>query len=105
MSQFTNVTVTIPANVYFNGGCTSRTLTFADGSKKTLGIMLPGEYEFSTGAPELVEITAGKLDVKLPGESDWKPLVGGESFHVPGNAKFQLRVHELMDYVCSFLAE
>ncbi len=105
MSQFTNVTVNIPANVYFNGGVTSRTVIFADGSKKTLGIMLPGEYEFGTGAPELMEITAGKLDVKLPGESDWKPIVGGQSFNVAGNAKFQLRVQEVTDYVCSFLAE
>jgi uncharacterized protein YaiE (UPF0345 family) len=48
MSKFENVTVIKEANVYFDGRVTSRVLEFADGSKKTLGIMLPGEYEFGT---------------------------------------------------------
>jgi uncharacterized protein YaiE (UPF0345 family) len=102
-TQFDNVTVFVAANVYFDGKVTSRKLRFADGSEKTLGVMLPGEYEFGTGKPELMEITRGRLDVLLPGEGDWRTIVGGESFHVAGDARFQLRVHELTDYVCSFL--
>ncbi len=103
MDRFENVAVVKKANVYFEGKVTSRTVLFADGSKKTLGIMLPGEYEFSTGAPELMEIYAGKLEVLLPGESAWKKIAGGESFQVKGNASFKLRVEELTDYCCSFL--
>ena len=53
MPEFSNVTVVKRANVYFNGNVTSRTLRFADGTMKTLGFMLPGEYEFSTGDPEV----------------------------------------------------
>ena len=48
MSEFANVTVAKAANIYFYGHVTSRAVTFADGSVKTLGIMLPGEYEFGT---------------------------------------------------------
>jgi len=103
MSEFRNVTVVREANVYFGGGVTSRTVLFADGTKKTLGIMQPGEYEFNTAAPELMEILAGELEVLLPGEDSWRAVRGGESFHVPGNSRFQLRVRTLSDYCCSFL--
>lgn len=102
MSEFSNVTVTREANIYFEGKVTSRTVHFADGSKKTLGIMLPGDYEFGTDAKELMEILAGKLDVQLP-EQHWQAIAGGQSFEVPANAKFKLRVHEVTDYCCSYL--
>lgn len=103
MSDFTNVTVTRQANIYFDGLVTSRTLTFPDCSRKTLGIMQPGEFEFGTGAAERMEILSGELDVQLPGEDQWRPIGGGESFEVPANAKFSVRVRALTDYCCSFL--
>ena len=103
MSEFNNVTIVKKANVYFDGKVTSRSVIFADGSKKTLGIMLPGEYEFGTADKELMEIMAGELEVLLPGENSWKTIKGGESFNVPANAKFGLRVKTLTDYCCSFL--
>ena len=31
-------------NIYFDGNVTSRTVVFENGEKKTLGIMLKGEY-------------------------------------------------------------
>lgn len=104
MSEFTNVTIVKKANVYFDGKVTSRTIVFPDGAKKTLGIMLPGEYEFNTDAKELMEIYAGDLEVSLPGEDGWKTIKGGESFEVPANSKFGLKVKTLMDYCCSFLS-
>jgi len=103
MSEFTNVTVVKKANVYFNGNVTSRTVLFSDGSKKTLGVMLPGEYEFNTADKEIMEILSGELDVLLPGESDWRKIKGGESFEVPANAKFLLKIRTLTDYCCSFI--
>lgn len=102
MPEFRNVTVVKKANVYFDGKVTSRTVLFADGSKKTLGVMLPGEYEFGTAEPEVMEILSGDLDVQLPGDIAWKRVQGGESFAVQGNARFRLRVRTLTDYVCSF---
>ncbi len=105
MEKFNGVNVKKTVNSYFDGKVTSRTLEFADGSIKTLGVMLPGEYEFGTAAPELMEIYSGEMQVKLPGSSVWKTIKGGESFNVAGNSKFQLKVTELSDYCCSFLEE
>lgn len=75
MSEFSNVTIVKKANVYFDGKVTSRTILFGDGTKKTLGIMMPGEYEFGTADKELMEILAGDMDVLLPNEAVWKNLL------------------------------
>ena len=103
MSEFNNVTIVKQANVYFDGKVTSRTIRFADGSSKTLGFMQIGEYTFNTGAPEIMEILAGELEVLLPGSSEWQTIKGGESFNVDGNASFTMKVKAPSDYCCSFL--
>lgn len=104
MSVFEGVTVVREANVYFEGKVTSRTVIFADGSKKTLGVMLPGEYTFGTDAPEIMEILSGQLEVLLPGQESWRAIAGGEKFDVPGKSSFSLKVSEVTDYCCSFVA-
>jgi uncharacterized protein YaiE (UPF0345 family) len=103
MDRFENVTVVKKANVYFGGTVTSRTILFANGEKKTLGIMMPGEYEFGTADKEIMEILAGDLNVLLPGGSDWKEFSAGLSFEVPANSKFKLKVTALTDYCCSYI--
>ena len=103
MKKFKNVEVELEGNSYFDGAVTSRTVNFPDGSKKTLGFMLPGEYEFGTAAAELMEITSGALDVRLPGSEQWVSIQGGESFNVPSESKFQVNVKEITDYCCSYL--
>jgi uncharacterized protein YaiE (UPF0345 family) len=103
MKQFENVTVLVEGNSYFDGKVTSRTVLFADGSKKTLGFMLPGEYTFGTEAAELMEITSGVVEVKLPESEDWICVEGGESFNVPANSQFQIVVKAVTDYCCSYL--
>ncbi len=102
MSSFDNVSVVKQANIYFDGKVTSRVINFADGSTKTLGIMLPGDYEFGTDTRELMEITAGELEVLLPGATDWQAIKGGEQFEVPENTKFSLKVKTTTDYCCSY---
>lgn len=103
MSQFENVTVIKEVNSYFDGKVTSRSVIFSDGSTKSLGVMLPGEYEFGTEKKELMEIMSGDLVVKLPGSSDWVTVKGGESFEVPAASKFQLKIQSITDYCCSYL--
>ena len=103
MSEFYNVTVVKAANIYFDGKVTSRTVLFADGSKKTLGIMQPGDYEFGTDAKEIMEILAGDLEVLLPGNDQWQTIKGGESFEVPANSKFGLKIKTVTDYCCSYI--
>jgi uncharacterized protein YaiE (UPF0345 family) len=104
MSQFTDVTVVKKANVYFDGKVTSRTVLFKDGTKKTLGIALPGDYEFSTSQKEEMEILAGRLEYKLAGQ-DWQTINGNGVFYVPANESFSLKVHTVVDYCCSYLNE
>ncbi|TGK01412.1 pyrimidine/purine nucleoside phosphorylase [Leptospira langatensis] len=103
MQQFENVTIIKKANVYFEGKVTSRTVIFANGEKKTLGILMPGEYEFGTAEKEIMEILDGDLLVQLPGDPNWKEIKGGQSFEVPANSKFKLNVRSLSDYCCSYL--
>ena len=103
MSRFDKVSIIKKANIYFDGKVTSRTVISPDGSKKTLGIMMPGEYEFGTSEKENMEIMAGELEVLLPGSDGWQEVKGGESFQVPANSKFSLKIKELTDYCCSFI--
>ena len=102
MSSFDNVSVVKAANIYFDGQVTSRVVEFSDGSKKTLGIMMPGEYEFGTDTNELMEIQAGEMEVLLPGETDWQMFTAGDAFEVPKDAKFKLKVKSVSDYCCSY---
>lgn len=103
MSEFKQVTVIKKANIYFEGKVTSRTIIFPDGTKKTLGIMSPGDYEFGTAEKEIMEILGGELDVMLPGATDWITVKEGGVFEVPAQSKFSLKVKNLTDYCCSYV--
>lgn len=105
MEHFQNVTLVKKANIYFDGKVTSRVLFLENGEKKTLGIMMPGEYEFDTALKEIMEIQAGAMDVQLPGSEEWVLVKAGQSFTVPANALFKLKVHEISDYCCSYIQE
>jgi uncharacterized protein YaiE (UPF0345 family) len=100
--KFENVTIQKKANIYFDGKVTSRTILFSDGSRKTLGFMLPGEYGFSTGVGEVMELLNGWMEVLLPGESNWRTINSGESFKVPANSSFKLILKVPVDYCCSY---
>ena len=100
-----NVTVTTAANVYFDGKCVSHGITFADGTKKSVGVILPATLTFNTGAPEIMECVAGSCDYKLAGSDAWVTSGAGEQFSVPGNAAFEIRVSqgfEAYHYICHF---
>ncbi|CCH48788.1 pyrimidine/purine nucleoside phosphorylase [Pseudodesulfovibrio piezophilus] len=103
MDEFAGVTVNKSANIYFDGNVSSRKITFADGSVKTLGVMLPGEYEFGTEKAEIMDITTGELSVLLPESHEWETFKAGESFNVPADSSFQIKVAEVTDYCCSYV--
>lgn len=105
MSEFKKVTVVREANIYFDGKVTSRSVLFEDGTKKTLGIMMPGDYEFGTDAAEVMELLAGSMDVQLAGSTHWVTYKAGDSFEVPAKSSFALKVSEVTDYCCSYMAE
>ncbi len=101
--EFPNVTAVAKANVYFDGKVVSHTLRFADGTKKTIGLVYPGEYHFGTDAPERMDIIAGNCRVKLDGASGSRDYAAGSSFDVPGKSGFTMRVESgIAEYVCSF---
>jgi uncharacterized protein YaiE (UPF0345 family) len=100
--EFTNVKLVAAANVYNDGKVSSRTFYTEKGERKTLGFMMAGEYDFGTAAPELMEMLQGSMDVKLPGESEFKTYGPGESFNIPGNSRFQVRISEFADYCCTY---
>ena len=101
--NFNNVSIEVKGNSYFDGAVTSRTVNFADGSRKTLGFMQIGEFEFGTDQAELMEITAGELSYKLADSNEWVTVTGGESFNVPAHSKFQVKSKSMVDYCCSYL--
>jgi len=102
MSQFDNVSVVKKAKVYFDGKCVSHTVVLADGTRKTVGVILPSTLTFDTGAPEVMEGVGGSCRVRLKGESGWITCGEGQSFDVPGNSSFEIACDEPYHYVCHF---
>jgi len=102
MDNFRNVDVDKLANIYFEGKVISRNIYLKDGSKKTLGIMLVGEYEFNTVTRELMEIISGKVKIKLRDDKEWRLITNGMEFDIPKNSSFKLEVLELVNYTCSY---
>lgn len=104
MAKLDNVSVVKEANIYYDGNVTSRTVELADGSTVSLGIMLPGEYTFGTNEAEIMEMQSGNLDIRLPNE-EWKTLNTPESFNVPANSSFDLKIKTVTDYCCSYIKD
>ena len=90
------------ANVYFDGKCVSHSITLPDGTKKSVGVILPSSLTFNTGAPEVMELVAGACRVKLAGTPTWTNYTGGQSFSVPGQSSFDIEVTDALHYICHF---
>jgi len=101
-THFDGVSVQTQANVYFDGKCVSHSLTKADGTKLSVGVVLPATLTFNTGAPEIMECVAGACEYKLAGSDAWLQSSAGEKFNVPGNSSFEIRVTEAYHYICHF---
>lgn len=100
--QIDGVSVKTQANVYFDGKCVSHSITLADGTKKSVGVILPATLSFNTGAPEIMECTGGSCEYRLAGSPEWVKSGAGEKFSVPGNSSFEIRVTEAYHYICHF---
>ena len=103
MTKLENISIIKEANIYFDGKVVSRTIFLADGEKQTLGVMQPGEYTFDTNEEEIMEMMSGELEIKLPGESEFRKLNTPESFNVPANSTFDLKIKTVTDYCCSYI--
>jgi uncharacterized protein YaiE (UPF0345 family) len=99
-----NVSVGKKANVFFDGKCVSHSVFFSDGSRKTVGVVLPNsQLTFNVGTPELMEISGGTCQVKIAGDADFKTYAEGSSFNVAANSSFDIHTGaDAVNYVCSF---
>ncbi len=88
-------------NEYFDGKVKSIAFQ-TDTLPATVGVMAPGEYEFSTSQKETMSVVSGTLTVKLPGENDWISFNQGEMFVVDANESFQLKVEKDTAYLCTY---
>jgi len=101
-SQIPNVTLSTRANVYFDGKCVSHSFTLADGTKKSVGVVLAATLTFGTAAAETMECVGGSCAYKLAGSDTWVSQAEGDSFSVPANSKFDIRVDEAYHYICHY---
>ena len=102
ITQIDGVSVNTQASVYFDGKCVSHGITFPDGTRKSVGVVLPATLTFNTGAPEIMECVAGSCEYKLAGSDQWLSSKPGEQFSIPGNSSFEIRVTEAYHYICHF---
>ena len=100
--KFDGVSVATRANVYFDGKCVSHGITLADGTKKSVGVVLPSTLTFNTGAAEVMDVVDGACRVKLRGSDDWVACGAGQSFSVAGDSSFEIEVTQTLHYVCHF---
>lgn len=100
---FPGVTVKTLANIFFQGNVVSHAFWDESGKKRSLGVILPGSYRFTTGDPEIMAITAGRAKARIDGEDEWGVYEAGSSFSIPPNSAFDIVVEgEPAQYLCIF---
>lgn len=97
-----NASITAKANVYFDGKCVSHSFTTAEGIKKSVGVVLPSTLTFGTGVAEIMECVAGSCEYKLKGSDTWVKSSAGDTFSVPANSSFDIKVTDSYHYICHF---
>lgn len=97
-----HMTVSTKANVYFDGKCISHSLTNADGTQLSVGVVLASELRFSTAAAEIMECTSGACQYRLAGSDEWLESKAGDRFSVPANSYFDIKVSESYHYICHY---
>jgi purine/pyrimidine-nucleoside phosphorylase len=90
------------ANIYFDGKCISHSIALPDGSRKSVGVILPSCLRFTTQSAEVMQIVAGQCEVQLAGSSSWQAVSAGQSFDVPAHSAFEIRTEQPLHYICHF---
>jgi len=102
MSNIENASIDPIANVYFGGKCVSHSITLADGTRISAGVIFPMQETFGTAAPERMQLLQGRCRARLPGTNDWQTFGAGESFEVAGDSSFDIDVIEELHYICHY---
>jgi uncharacterized protein YaiE (UPF0345 family) len=90
----------INVNEYFDGAVKS--LAYQNNGKSTLGVIVPGEYEFGTSTHETMHIIEGEMTVMVDGAVDWKVYTAGEKFEVEADSSFKVKVSLPTSYWCKY---
>jgi hypothetical protein len=99
--QFDQVSVGKKANVYFDGKCVSHTVTLPDGTRKSVGVVLPSTLRFDLTTKEIMEVVDGTAYVSINGQAE-KPFSAGQSWTVEACGYFVIRADQPVHYVCHF---
>jgi len=91
----------LTVNEYFNG--TVKSISFqGENLPASVGVMVPGEYEFDTSKDETMTVISGELVVKLPDSEEWQSFKSGTYFKVAANKIFHLKVKQDTAYLCTY---
>ena len=85
----------LQSNEYFSGKVKSIGFSSSSTGRASVGVMVEGEYTFSTAEPEEMTVISGALNVLL--------YEAGSVFNVPGHSEFHLQVAEPTSYLCRYL--
>ncbi len=89
-------------NTYFEGRVQSVGFE-RNGLKATVGVILPGEYHFNTGAAERMTVISDELKARLS-EGEWRAYAMGTAFEVGAHSGFDVQaVGGPAAYLCEFL--
>lgn len=88
-------------NEYFEGNVKSIAFK-TDTLPATVGVMAPGEYVFNTADKEEMTVISGALTIKRPEDSEEKTFNAGDSFNVPANCSFDVKVSTETAYLCLY---
>ena len=99
--QFDQVSVGKKANVYFDGKCVSHTVTLADGTRKSVGVVLPSTLRFDLTTREVMEVVDGTAFVSINGAPE-QTFSAGQSWTVDAGGYFVIRAESPLHYVCHF---
>ena len=99
--QFDNVSVGKKANVFFDGKCVSHTVTLSDGTRKSVGVILPSTLRFDLSTREVMEVVDGVAHVSINGAPE-QSFAAGQSWTVDAGGYFIIRAVEAVHYVCHF---
>lgn len=89
-------------NEYFDGNVMSIAFSTKE-CPATLGVMAPGEYEFGTSTVEYVTVVSGEMTVLLPGSDNWQTFQPFDTFMVPKDSKFRLKIEADAAYLCRYV--
>jgi len=88
-------------NEYFDGNVKSIAFE-TETLPATVGVMVPGEYVFDTRDKEKVTVISGALSIQLTGEDTYQTYNEGQSFNVPANSSFNVKVTTDTSYLCLY---